>query len=245
MSYRRVRAALPAVALTLVAMLAAGCAASTTAGAPAAPATSQSGSGQGGTSSSSAPGATPSAQPGSPTPVPTITATGTAPGGSDCANWPSGVAQGQLPATFVPVQVLRCDVGTTTIPGKGVYVSGTLERATTDLGVLVAALRQPSGHMVPGTICPALAIALPQLVLIAGNGAMLTPRIPVNECGIVQQGVLTALRELPWQTVSVRLISRLPDVGVPATVPATPSASPASGGNAGQANGIPQTNANS
>jgi hypothetical protein len=232
MSYRRVRAALPAVALMLVVMLAAGCAASTTAGASAAPAASHPAS-----------GSTSSAQPGSPAPVPTITATGTpAPGESYCANWPSGVAQGPLPATFVPVQVLRCDAGTTTIPGKGVYVSGTLERATEGLAVLVNALRQPSGHMQPGMICPALELAVPQLVLIAGNGAMLSPRVPVNDCGIVQQEVLTALKELPWQTVSVRLISQLPDVGVTASVPATPSASPASGG--GHENGIPQANAN-
>jgi len=234
MSYRRVWAALPAVALILVVMLAAGCAASTTAGVSAAPAASH-----------PAPGATSSSgQPGSPAPVPTVTATGTpAPGESYCANWPSGVAQGPLPATFVPVQVLRCDTGTTTIPGKGVYLSGTLERATSDLAVLVAALRQPSGHMMPGMICPALELAVPQLVLIAGNGAMLSPRVPVNDCGIVQQEVLTALKELPWQTVSVRLISQLPDVGGTVTVPATPSASPASDGDSHE-NGIPQTNAN-
>jgi hypothetical protein len=247
MSYRRMWAALPAVALMSVVMLAAGCAASTTAAAPGASAVSQSGTSPGGTSGGSAPGATSSAQPGSPAPVPTITATGTqTPGGSDCANWPSSAPQGPLPATFVPVQVLRCQLGTTTVRGKGVYVSATLQRATKDLQVLVDALRRPSGHMLPGTICPALAMIPPQIVLIAGNGAMISPRFPVSECGIIQPGVLTALNELSWQAVSVRLLSQLPNVSVSGTAPAAPNPSgPLSGGTSGGENGIPQVGANS
>ncbi len=254
MSYRRMWAALPAVALMSVVMLAAGCAASTTAAAPGAPAVSQSGASPGGTSSGSpggtssgsAPGATPSAQPGSPAPVPTITATGTpTPGGPDCANWPSGAPHGPLPATFVPVQVLRCQLGTTTVRGKGVYVSATLQRATKDLQILVDALRRPSGHMRPGMICPALAMIPPQIVLIAGNGAMISPRFPVSECGLIQPGVLMALNELSWQAVSVRLLSQLPNVGVSGTAPAAPNPSgPLSGGTSGGEKGIPQVGAN-
>jgi hypothetical protein len=247
MSYRRRWAALPAAALIL--MLAAGCAANTTSSSVAdrgSPTVSQSGSGQGGTASGSAPSATPSSeQPGSPVPVPTITATGTPrAGGSDCANWPSGVPQRTLSVAFVPVEVLRCNLGSTTIPGKGVYLSATLQRATKNLGILVAALRNPSGHMRPGTICPALAMIPPQLVLVAGNGAMISPRIPVTGCGLTQNGVLSALNQLPWQTVSVRLLSKLPDVNFSVTAPATPSAS-AAVGTSGKENGIPQTAANS
>ncbi|MCW2934422.1 MAG: hypothetical protein JWM19_5384 [Actinomycetia bacterium] len=250
MSYRRMWATLPAVALLSVVMLAAGCAASTTAAAPGAPAVSQSGTGvsqsgtgQGGTASGSAPGATPSAQPGSPGPVPTVTATGTpAPGQPDCANWPTSAPQGVLPPTFVPVQVLRCQLGTTTVPGKGVYVSATLERATQDLQILVDALRRPSGHMLPGTICPALAMIPPQVVLIASNGAMISPRFPVNECGIIQQGVLSALNELRWQALSVRLLSQLPNVSV--TAPAPNASGPLSGGISGTEKGIPQVGVN-
>ena len=117
-----------------------------------------------------------------------------------------------LPVTFVPVQALRCVLGTTTVAGQGVYTSATLQRATKDLETLVAALRRPSGHMLPGTICPALAMLPPQLVLIAANGAMIRPRIPVNDCGIFQQQVLYALNQLPWQNVSVRRLSRLPNI---------------------------------
>jgi hypothetical protein len=226
-----------------VAILTAGCAANTTAAAPGAPAVSQSGTGLGGTASGSASGAIPSAQPGSPGPVPTVTATATpAPGEPDCANWPTSAPQGPLPATFVPVEVLRCQLGTTTVAGKGVYVSATLERATGDLQILVDALRRPSGHMLPGTICPALAMIPPQLVLIASNGATISPRFPVNECGIIQQEVLSALNELPWHAVSVRLLNPLPDISV--TAPAPNASGPLSGGTSGTEKGIPQAGAN-
>lgn len=246
MSYRRMWATLPAVALMSVAILTAGCAANTTAAAPGAPAVSQSGTGLGGTASGSASGAIPSAQPVSPGPVPTVTATATpAPGEPDCANWPTSAPQGPLPATFVPVEVLRCQLGTTTVAGKGVYVSATLERATEDLQILVDALRRPSGHMLPGTICPALAMIPPQLVLIASNGATISPRFPVNECGIIQQEVLSALNELPWHAVSVRLLNPLPDISV--TAPAPNASGPLSGGTSGTSGtekGIPQAGAN-
>jgi hypothetical protein len=243
MSYRRMWAALPAVALMSVVTLAAGCAASTTSAAPGAPAVSQSGTGQGGTPTpgESAPAASASAQPGSPLPTQAPSGTPT-PGESDCSNWPSSVPDGPLPLTFVPVQALRCVQGTTTVPGKGVYASATLERATKDLGILVDALRGPSGHMLPGTICPMLAMVPPQLVLVAGNGAMISPRFPVDDCGMIQPGVLSALAKMPWQVVSVRLLSKLPDVSVTA-VPNPSGAIP--GGSSGSEKGIPQVAANS
>jgi hypothetical protein len=127
-----------------------------------------------------------------------------------------------------------------------VYASATLERATKDLGILVEALRRPSGHMMPGTMCPMLAMIPPQLVLIAGNGAMISPRFPVDDCGMIQSGVLLALAKMPWQVVSVRLLSKLPDVSV--TAPATPNPSgavPGGSSGSGSEKGIPQVAANS
>jgi hypothetical protein len=215
MSYRRMWSALPAAALMSVAVLAAGCAASTTA-APGKPAASQSVTGQGGTASGSPPSPTPSGQPGSP-PAGQPPSGTPDPAGSDCTNWPSSAPQGPLPVTFVPVEALRCVRGTTTVRGQGVYVSATLQRATQDLGPLVAALRRSSGHALPGMICPALVIPAPQLVLVAADGAMISPRFPVDDCGILQPGVLATLEKLPWQTVSVRLFSRLPDISITAT----------------------------
>jgi hypothetical protein len=134
------------------------------------------------------------------------------------------------------VEALRCVLGTRTVPGKGVYASATLERATSDLGILVDALRRPSGHMLPGTVCPALAMLPPQLVLIAGNGAMISPRFPVNGCGMIQGQVLYALAKMPWQVVSVRLLSPPPGFGATGTAPA---------GSSGSEKGVPQVAANS
>jgi hypothetical protein len=165
-----------------------------------------------------------------------------APGKPDCANWPSNAPQGPLPLTFVPVEALRCVLGTTTVPGKGVYSSATLERATKDLGPLVDALRRPPGHMLPGTVCPMLAMLPPQLVLIAGNGAMIRPRFPVNGCNLIQPEVLLALSKMPWQVVSVRLLSKLPAVSV--TAAPNPSGA-AFGGSSGSVKGVPQVAANS
>jgi hypothetical protein len=227
MSYPRIRAALPAVALTLAAMLAAGCAHSVTSAATGTPSagqagtgqasTGQAGTGQAGTPSGSAPGASGA---GSPSPVPTITVPGTpVPGKPACANWPSSAPEGPLPVTFVPVEALRCVMGTTTVAGKGVYVSATLERATQDLGILVAALHHPSGHMLPGRMCPMLAMIAPQIVLVASDGAAISPRFPVDDCGLLQQGVISAIARLPWQAVSVRLLSRLPSVNISGTAP--------------------------
>jgi hypothetical protein len=204
-------ATLLAALLASVTALAAGCAAGTASGGQGAPAASQSGTGQGGNASGPAPGGSGSGQPGSAGPVPTVTATGApAPGEPKCANWPSGAPQGPLPASFVPVKALRCVLGTTTVQGKGVYASATLESAAQDLGSLADALRRPSERARPGGMaCPAIAMIAPQLVLIAADGSMISPRMPVDQCGIIQPGVLSALAALPWQTVSVRLLSPL------------------------------------
>ena len=55
------------------------------------------------------------------------------------------------------------------------------------------------GHAQPGTVCPALAIIPPQIVLISATGQELIPRLPVSGCGLIQSQVLAALAALPWQ----------------------------------------------
>jgi len=204
MSNRRTWAALPAAALTTMTLLATGCAAASSSSGHAASGPGQVAAGPAsGSGSGSAPGTS-----GSSGPVPTITVSGTpAPSESACANWPADVKKGPLPASFVPVEVLRCVTGTKTLPGKGVYLADTLERATSDLAPLVAALHAPSTHAQRGTMCPMLALLPPQIVLVAKDGSMLTPTFPVERCGSVQAAVLMALNRMPWQTVSVRLFS--------------------------------------
>jgi hypothetical protein len=74
---------------------------------------------------------------------------------------------------------------------------------------------------------------------------MIRPRIPVNNCGFVQQQVLSAISKLPWQTVSVRLLSQLPDVNITGTAPGLPNPSgPVPGGTSGTMEGIPVSAAN-
>jgi hypothetical protein len=213
MSKRRTWAALPGVALMAMAVVAAGCGtgSSGNAGSPAA------GIGSAGVVSGSAPAST-----SSPSPVPTVSS-GPVPvaGRPACADWPTGAAKGHLTASFVPVAVLRCLSTTTAVPGKGLYYSATLERATSHISVLVAALRRPSTREPAGTMCPMLAVVPPEIVLIAKDGSMLSPTFPVDGCGLPQSPVTAALNQMPWQTVSVRLLERVPGSRVGATVPPT------------------------
>lgn len=213
MSQPSAREAIPAIgkaiATLAVAALAAGCgtvaASSNGAGSvPSASASATSGSGAAGTGSAS-----------TPSPVPTITATGspTSPGPTQCANWPASVPSGPLPDSFVPVTVLRCVTGTKLIPGKGLFLAGTLQRADSDLGPLVAALHASSGHRKPGQMCPMLVMLPQHIVLIAKDGSMISPTIPVDACGTDQQQVIAALSSLSWQTLSVRLYSVVPGSG--------------------------------
>ena len=141
--------------------------------------------------------------------VPTVSGGPVTPGGVACTDWPAGTGSVSLPASFVPVSVERCVNGATTIPGKGLWTTATLQRSTSDLSVLLNALREPSATRQPGTVCPALAVIPPQVVLIDAHGAKLIPRIPVSGCGLPAAQVLTALDSLRWQQVSVRLIAKI------------------------------------
>lgn len=124
-----------------------------------------------------------------------------------CAGWPGNVSRYQpLPASFVPVAVLRCVAGFQTIPGKGQWETATLERADQNLAPLIAALRRPSQQRAPGMLCPDIAMVPPQFVVLGGDGTAIWPRPPLTACGVVQPGVLGALSALHWQEVSVRLL---------------------------------------
>lgn len=224
MSQPSARGAIPAagraIAALAIAALAAGCASasgpSSGAGsAPSASGSASSGPGQGSTGSG-----------GTPSPVPTITATGhpVIPGTSQCANWPAHAPSETLPASFAPVAVLRCVTGTKQVPGKGMFLAGTLERADKNLGELVAALRRPSGHVRPGVACPMIAMLPQEIVLVAKDGSMIRPKIPVDGCGADQEQVIAALDALSWQAVSVRLYSLVPG-GPNVSSPADPQPS--------------------
>jgi hypothetical protein len=154
---------------------------------------------------------TPTPVSGTATPVPTTTSGPPVVAGQPaCAGWPSRVPRGTLPASFVPVSVLRCETGYQTIPGKGKWETATLQRADKDLAALIAALRHPLyAPRQPGIMCPQLVVLPPQIVLVSGDGTMLSPVFPVGGCGLIQQPVLSALAALHWQPVSVRLVAQV------------------------------------
>jgi len=183
-------------AVAALAALAAGCATAST----STPATG--GSPGTGTASASPP-TSPSAAP-----VPTVT---TGPplvaGQPACAGWPQNVTRSKtLPASFVPVAVIRCVTNYQMIPGKGQWLTATLERADQNLEPLLTALKRPNQTRPPGTFCSDLVELPPQFVLVDASGQAIWPVVPVTGCGLPQGELLGALAALPWQKVSVRLV---------------------------------------
>ena len=156
----------------------------------------------------------------SATPVPTVSGGHYAAGGVACADWPTGATSAALPVSFVPVSVERCVNGAQTVPGKGLWTTATLQRADTGLTTLIDALRRPAAPRQPGTVCPAVAVLPPQVVLISATGQKLIPLLPVGGCGTAASQVLAALDALSWQPVSVRLIAKIPGASLP-TIPGT------------------------
>ena len=159
----------------------------------------------------------------SATPVPTVTGGKVAAGGPACVGWPTDAVSAALPLSFVPVSVERCVNGVQTVPGNGLWTTATLQRADAGLAGLINALRRPAVTHQPGTVCPALAVIPPQVVLISATGAKLIPRLPVSGCGLIQSQVLVALNALRWQPVSVRLIAKIPGAAAPTVSGSAPN----------------------
>jgi len=149
--------------------------------------------------------ATASATAAKATPVPTVTGDA----GVSCIGWPTGTASTSLPLSFVPVSVERCAEGYQTVPGKGTWLTATLERADTGLAALVNALRGPSVGGQSEHACSAIATVPQVIVLIGTTGEKLSYRLPSTGCDLTSSKA--ALDALPWQPVSVHLISPSPD----------------------------------
>ena len=187
-------------AVATLAALATGCATASTS-TPAA---------TGGSSGTGAASASPPAS-ASATPVPTTT---TGPpivaGQPACVGWPRNVTRSKkLPASFVPVAVIRCVTDYQMIPGKGQWEVATLERADQGLAPLLTALQRPNQNRPAGTFCSDLVELRPQFVLVDKDGQAIWPALPVTGCGLVQGELLGALAALPWQKVSVRLVAKV------------------------------------
>jgi hypothetical protein len=186
------------------------------------------GAASGGSPSGPTASAPPSA---SATPVPTVSGGSVALGEPACAGWPASAPTATLPLSFVPVRVERCVDGAQTLPGKGQWVTATLQQADAGLTGLINALRRPPATYEPDIICPQVMILPPQIVLFSETGQKLIPRFPVSDCGLIQSQVLVALNALRWQPLSVRLISRIPAAIPAATAPVvSPTMRPQPGG---------------
>jgi hypothetical protein len=170
--------------------------------------------------SGSASGSAPSsAPPAGAKPVPTVSGgANILLGGSACDGWPANAAHGKLSALFTPVAVERCVTGYQQIPGKGEWMTATLEKSTDKLATLTAVLMRPSGRQ-PAVFCPEFVVIPPQIVLISSTGQALIPRLPVGACGSVDSQVLSTLAAMAWQPISVRLISKGSPVAAPKTFP--------------------------
>jgi hypothetical protein len=219
---RTVAAAVPLLA---AGALVAGCGSAHTGGASGA-ATATAPAASSPSSASSAPASAPA------TPVPTISGGTVVAGQPACLGWPTDATSVPLPLSFVPVSVERCVNGAQIIPGKGLWATATLQRSDSGLAGLINALREPSAGHHPGTVCPALAVIPPQVVLIGANGQKLIPRLPATGCGLIQSRVLVALGALRWQPVSVRLIAKLSGGTAPTVSGAAPHSIQTVGGQA-------------
>jgi hypothetical protein len=189
-------------AVAALAAMATGCATAST----STPAATGGSSGTGAASASPPASASASA-----TPVPTTT---TGPplvaGQPACVGWPANATRSKtLPASFVPVAVIRCVTNFQIIPGKGQWETATLERADQRLAPLLTALQRPNETRPPGTFCSDLVELPPQFVLVGKDGQAIWPTLPRTGCGLVQGQVLGALAALPWQKVSVRLVVKV------------------------------------
>jgi len=94
--------------------------------------------------------------------------------------------------------VLRCRV----VQGNG---TSTLvaERSTSDPTDLVRALAVPSMPRAK-VVCPMIAVYIPNFALVQKNGQLLVPKLPLNNCGMPQNGVVTALNLMHFTQISSR-----------------------------------------
>lgn len=106
-----------------------------------------------------------------------------------------------IPARFIAVAVVRCNPAVAFVNGNGPDAPATRQVATADLGRLMTALRAPSARPEPKVICPAQRIYVAWFVLIAGNGQIIRPAIPVTVCGEPSAAVLASLGALRWRNL--------------------------------------------
>jgi hypothetical protein len=106
----------------------------------------------------------------------------------------------RIPARFMPVAVVLCSPAIVSVNHNGPNVPSTRQVATAKLRRLMAALRAPSARLNSHLACLDQAISVAWFVLVARDGQVIRPKIPVTGCGDPSPAVLTSLNALRWRT---------------------------------------------
>jgi hypothetical protein len=109
-----------------------------------------------------------------------------------------------LPPDFRPVAVVRCYRKARGINGRGLWRFEVKQQADHGLGTFIAALRRPSVATPADVGCLSILYLEPSFALIDRHGRVIRPALSAMECGKPFPAAITALRHLPWVTVSVR-----------------------------------------
>jgi hypothetical protein len=115
-----------------------------------------------------------------------------------------------IPKGFVPLAVVQCVRSVVRIKGRGQWLAVVKRVASYGLGPLISALRKPSSNVHAGAPidCPMIEVPLPWFELVGYGNQVIQPVVPRESCGQPVSGVLTALANLKWQTVSRTLLER-------------------------------------
>jgi len=105
----------------------------------------------------------------------------------------------QVPAGVDVSFVLRCKI---LAPG-GKPTTVVAERSTSSTAALISALQAPSQPRAK-VVCPMNLAQLPYFALVMPSGKVLVPKIPLNNCGKAQTGVITALNTMQFSQISSR-----------------------------------------
>ena len=117
-------------------------------------------------------------------------------------NYPqaNGPTARPVPATLQASWVLRCTIST-----KGGSRMLVAERSVGDTAPLLRALKRPSGLQIK-TVCPMLRMLIPYFALVEPDGTLFVPKVPLTNCGMPQNPVMTALNALRYTTLSSKPI---------------------------------------
>lgn len=106
-------------------------------------------------------------------------------------------AAGSVPATFAPVEVIRCGATLATVEDPdGLWSAITQERLAGNMDALLEALAEPSDGPGLNRACTADMELVPDLWLLDANGQAMLAAWPTDSCGKTKPGVRNVLAEM-------------------------------------------------